>query len=150
MQDAKIVVAVKYCGGDLNPFDAAALECALCTGSRDITVLTMSPPSVIPKLEALTRLGVKAVLLTDAAYAGADTLATARTLAAFIKRQPPDFIFCGRQSTDGDTAQVPPCLSALIGYDIVPSVMRLDGDTAYLRSGENRALTGRQVVTFER
>ena len=150
MQDAKIVVAVKYCGGDLNPFDAAALECALCTGSRDITVLTMSPPSVMPKMEALTRLGVKAVLLTDAAYAGADTLATARTLAAFIKRQPPDFIFCGRQSTDGDTAQVPPCLSALIGYDIVPSVMRLDGDTAYLRSGENRALTGRQVVTFER
>ena len=68
MQDAKIVVAVKYCGGDLNPFDAAALECALCTGSRDITVLTMSPPSVMPKLEALTRLGVKAVLLTAVSY----------------------------------------------------------------------------------
>lgn len=150
MKDKKIVVAVKYCGGDLNPFDGAALECALRTGCENIAVVTMAPPGTEQKLEQLTRLGVRAVLLTDPAFAGADTLATAKTLAAFLKGENPDFVFCGRQSTDGDTAQVPPCLAALSGFGIVPSVMELFGRTARLRGGGTATLSGRQVVTFER
>lgn len=150
MNNAKIAVAVKFCGGDLNPFDGAALECALRTGSRDITAVTMAPESAIPRMKQLTRLGVRAVVLTDAAFAGADTLATARTLAAYIKTLSPDYVFCGRQSTDGDTAQVPPCLAAILGYGIVPSVMSINGKQVNLRGGESVGLTGKQVLTFER
>ena len=111
----RLLDKVKFCGGDLNPFDGAAHECALRTGSRDITAVTMAPESAIPRMKQLTRLGVRAVVLTDAAFAGADTLATARTLAAYIKTLSPDYVFCGRQSTDGDTAEVPPCLGAILG-----------------------------------
>lgn len=150
MKDKKIIVAVKYCGGDLNPFDGAALECALATGCEHITAVTMAPPGAAEKLSQLTRLGVRAALLTDPAYAGADTLATAKTLAAFIRREKPDFVFCGRQSVDGDTAQVPPCLSALLGFEIVPSVMEITGNEICLRGGKKLRLTGGQVVTFER
>ncbi len=150
MKDKKIIVAVKYCGGDLNPFDGAALECALASGCEHITAVTMAPPGTAEKLSQLTRLGVRAVLLTDPAYAGADTLATAKTLAAFIKKEKPDFVFCGRQSVDGDTAQVPPCLSVLLGFEIVPSVLKVAGNTVYLRDGSKSQLTGGQVVTFER
>ena len=150
MKDKKIIVAVKYCGGDLNPFDGAALECALASGCEHITAVTMAPPGTAEKLSQLTRLGVRAVLLTDPAYAGADTLATAKTLAAFIKKEKPDFVFCGRQSVDGDTAQVPPCLSVLLGFEIVPSVMKIAGNTVCLRNGNKSQLTGGQVVTFER
>ena len=150
MKDKKIIVAVKYCSGDLNPFDGAALECALASGCKNITAVTMAPPGVAEKLSQLTRLGVRAVLLTDPAYAGADTLATAKTLAAFIKMEKPDFVFCGRQSIDGNTAQVPPCLSALLGFEIVPSVMEIVGATVRLRGGKRLRLTGGQVVTFER
>ncbi len=150
MKGKKIAVCVKYCGGDLNPFDAAALECALRTGCENVTAVTMAPPSAAEKLAQLTRLGVRAVLLSDPAFAGADTLATAKTLAAFLRREQPDFVFCGRQSVDGDTAQVPPCLSVLLGYGLVPSVMELSGTAASLRGGAGTLLTGGQVVTFER
>lgn len=150
MKDKKIVVAVKYCGGDLNPFDAAALECALASDCREIVAVTMAPPGIAEKLSQLTRLDVRAVLLTDPAFAGADTLATAKTLAAFLRREKPDFVFCGRQSVDGDTAQVPPCLSALLGFAIVPSVMEMAGGAVILRDGSRVRLTGGQVVTFER
>ena len=73
MKDKKILVCLKYYKGELNPFDASALECALLTGSKDITVLAMAPKSVQENLKGLTRLGVKAVLVTDMAYAGSDT-----------------------------------------------------------------------------
>ena len=150
MKNKKIIVCVKFCGGDLNPFDGAALECALSTGCRDITVVTMAPESVREKFLQLTRLGVRAVLLTDPVFAGADTLATAKTLAAFLRQQRPDFIFCGRQSIDGDTAQVPPCLSVLLGYPIIPYVMRFAENAVIKREGEKVPLIGYQLITFER
>lgn len=152
MKNKKIIVCVKFCGGDLNPFDGAALECALSTECHDITVVTMAPESVREKFLQLTRLGVRAVLLTDPAFAGADTLATAKTLAAFIRQQRPDFIFCGRQSIDGDTAQVPPCLSVLLGYPIIPYAMGFaeNENTVITREGEKVPLKGNQLITFER
>ena len=66
----KIAVLLKIYKGDLNPFDECALECALSLTNRDITVLAMAPLAFKEKLESLTRLGVKAVLISDPLYAG--------------------------------------------------------------------------------
>lgn len=135
----KIVVCAKVIQNELNVFDAAALECALRL-SDDVTVLTMGPPSAEEVLKRVTRLGAKAVLLTDPAFAGADTLATAYTLSCALKQITYDCILCGRQSTDGDTAQTGPCLTAMLGLPLLANVMELpkvgETVTAVTREGE--------------
>lgn len=118
----KAVVCVKVIDGELNPFDACALECAL-KHCDDVTVVSMCPPSAADCLKRLTRLGAKAILLCDNAFAGSDTLATAYILSQAIKKLDFDVIFCGRQTTDGDTAQVGPCLATLLDIDPICNVM---------------------------
>ena len=81
----KIAVLIKYYKSEINPFDAAALECALECGS-EITVISMAPKTAMPQLENLTRLGVKVILITDAAYAGSDTQATSYVLSEALKK----------------------------------------------------------------
>ena len=91
----------------MNPFDASALEYALRIPNAEVSVLTMSPPSVKEALTQLTRLPIsEIVMLCDSAFAGSDTLATSYILAEYLKNNMPDLILCGRQSIDGDTAQV--------------------------------------------
>lgn len=138
----KLIVCAKVIQNELNVFDAAALECALRL-SDDVTMLTMGPPSAKTVLERVTRLGVKAILLTDPAFAGADTLATAYTLSCALKKLSYDCILCGRQATDGDTAQTGPCLAAKLGLPLLANVMELPtmGKTvsAVTREGKQRA-----------
>lgn len=81
----KILVCVKVINGEVNPFDESALECALRLSS-DVTVVTMGPKSNEDVLKPLTRLGAKAVLISDTVYAGSDTLATAYILSEAIKK----------------------------------------------------------------
>ncbi len=77
----KILVCVKVINGELNPFDACALEEALRLGG-EVSVLSMCPPSASDVLRPLTRLGVKNVyLISDSIYAGSDTLATSYILS---------------------------------------------------------------------
>ena len=150
MKNKKIVVCLKYFKGELNPFDGAALECALEMGAKDITAVTMSPPSAKPTFQALTRLGVKCLFISDSAYAGSDTQATSYILSEAIKRLNPDLVFCGRQSVDGDTAQVPPMLAQRMGYAIQTKVMAFDGEKITLRSGESFVPQDKTVITFEK
>ena len=150
MKDKKILVCLKYYKGELNPFDASALECALLTGSKDITVLAMAPKSVMENLKGLTRLGVKAVLITDMAYAGSDTLITSLVLEKAIKGIDHDLIFCGRQSIDGDTAQVPLMLAKRLDYQVLQKVVSFDESGILLRSGERVKPESKTVLTFER
>ncbi len=151
MKNKKVVVTLKYYKGELNPFDAAALEVALELGFTDITVLAMAPESVLPSLTALTRLGVNAVLITDPAYAGSDTIATSYILAEAIRTLSPDLIFSGRQSVDGDTAQVPPMIAQRLGFDISNKVIDLDPSGEFVtRSGERVDTSTKRVITFER
>lgn len=117
-----ITVCMKIAGGEPNPFDEAALECALRIGG-DITVLSMCPKSALPVLQRMTRLGVKAILISDPVFAGSDTLATAYILSRAIKKTAADLILCGRQSIDGDTAQVGPCLATLLNIPVITNVM---------------------------
>lgn len=121
----KIIVCVKIIKGEINPFDACALECALKIGG-DITVVSMCPPSAKEPLKALTRLGAKVIMLCDNAFAGSDTLATSYILSCAIKKLDYDLILCGRQTIDGDTAQVGPCLSQMLGVNLITNVMEME------------------------
>ena len=97
----------------INPFDLNALEAAVQIKEKVggfITAISMGPMQAEEALrDALTRGADKAILLSDERFAGADTLATAYTLAAAIKKLGGfDLIICGEKTIDGDTAQVGP------------------------------------------
>jgi electron transfer flavoprotein beta subunit len=101
----------------INPYDLFALEEAMRLRDKvggEVTVLTMGPPSAEDSLrKALTFGADRAVLLTDRFFAGADTLATSYALAAAVRKigstyAPVDLVFTGKQTIDGDTAQVGP------------------------------------------
>jgi electron transfer flavoprotein beta subunit len=96
-----------------NPFDEFAIEEALLTREKydgEVHVITMGPPQAIEVLRNAMAMGVdQTYLLTDEAFAGADTLATAYTLAKAIEKiGDVDLVICGKQAIDGDTAQVGP------------------------------------------
>ncbi|MDC0584640.1 electron transfer flavoprotein subunit beta/FixA family protein [Bacteroidales bacterium] len=97
-----------------NPEDLNALEQALKVKDENpgstVTLLTMGPPRAAEIIrEGLYRGADDGILLTDRAFAGADTLATSYALAQAIRRiKDFDVIICGRQAIDGDTAQVGP------------------------------------------
>lgn len=122
----KIVVCAKVIAGELNPFDECALEEALKIKDAEVTVVSMCPQSAKAKLLSLTRLGVKRVILiSDRVFAGSDTLATSYILSCEMKKLAPDLIFCGRQTVDGDTAQVGPCLATMLGIPYLTNVMKI-------------------------
>lgn len=118
-------------GSILNPFDAYAVEEALRIRERcggEITAVSMGIPAAKDMLRRVLELGVDhAVLLTDRAFAGSDTLATARTLAAAITAGGlPDLILCGRMATDGDTAQVGPMIAETLGIPHISDVSAIE------------------------
>ncbi len=104
-----------------NPEDLHALEQALNVKDQypgsTITLLTMGPPRAVEILkEGFYRGADDGILLTDRAFAGSDTLATAYALASAIKPiGEVDIIFSGRQAIDGDTAQVGPQVAEKLG-----------------------------------
>ena len=124
----KIVVCVKQvASGELNPFDACALECALRIPDAEITLLSMGRTAVKGMLEQLTRLGnVTGVLLSDLAFAGADTLATGYALSLAVKKIKPELVICGRQTVDGDTAQTGSVLATMLDFPVITNVMSID------------------------
>ncbi len=126
----KILVLVKQLpDGDVNPFDACAYEEALKVGTAEVTLLSMGRPAAKEMLLCLSRLGsARNILLSDTALAGSDTLCTAYALSQCVKKLAPDLVFCGRQSIDGDTAQVGAEISALCGYSLITNVMKLNID----------------------
>ncbi len=119
-----------------NPEDLNALEMALDLRDRyggHITVMTMGPAAAAEVLrEALYRGADRVVLLSDRRFAGADTLATSYTLKCAIEKAGPfDFVFCGRQAIDGDTAQVGPQTAEKLGIPQITyaeSIVSLEED----------------------
>jgi electron transfer flavoprotein beta subunit len=115
----------------LNPFDAFAVEEAIRLKERydaSVMAISMGVPSAAQTLRGVLALGIdQAMLLTDRAFAGADTLATANALAAGIGVLPcPDLILCGRMATDGDTAQVGPMLAELLDIPHITDVAEIE------------------------
>ncbi len=151
----KIVVCIRQgLDGEINPFDACAYEEALKIGG-EITLLSMGPLTAKDFLLRLTRLGAKkAILLSDKAFAGADTLATAYTLSLAIKKLNPDYVFCGRQTLIGDTAQTGPMLSVYANASLITNVMSIDeiGEsvTCTTRDMGTQTATLPALITIER
>lgn len=98
-------------GNKLNPYDLFAIEAALALKEKTggcVKVLTMGPPQAKDALEECIWMGCdEAYLITDRAFGGADVLATSYTISQGIRKVGDvDLIICGKQTTDGDTAQV--------------------------------------------
>ncbi|OAF09208.1 nitrogen fixation protein FixA [Bradyrhizobium centrolobii] len=141
----------------INPYDLFAMEAALELRDKvggEITVLTMGPPAAEESLRrALTYGADRAVLLTDRAFAGADTLATTYALATAIRRIGeeyglPDLIFTGKQTIDGDTAQVGPGIAKRLGIGQLTYVAEIRSLDLKMRTIEvgRRAEGGLQVL----
>ncbi|MEX3639550.1 nitrogen fixation protein FixA [Paraburkholderia sp. BR14320] len=117
----------------VNPYDLFSLEEALRLKDLfdgTVTTLCMGPPQAEDALRKCVSYGAdEAVLVTDRAFAGADTLATSYALATAIrqiaKEQPVDMIFTGKQTIDGDTAQVGPGIATRMGFQLLTYVSRI-------------------------
>ncbi|RXI73398.1 electron transfer flavoprotein subunit beta/FixA family protein, partial [Clostridium tetani] len=121
----------------MNPDDKNALEEALRlkeSNGAKVTVITMGPPQAESTLrEALSMGADEAILISDRAFAGADTLATATALSAAIKKLDYDIVFAGRQAIDGDTAQVGPEIAENLDLPQITYVEKVEVDKEELK-----------------
>lgn len=118
----------------LNPYDAHAVEEAVrlknIYGGK-VTVLTMGPPMATSVIKKAIEMGAdEGVLITDRAFAGADTLATSYALTQAIMRisetEKVDIIFAGKQAIDGDTAQVGPGIARRLGIPVLTQIDKIE------------------------
>lgn len=115
----------------INPFDEYAIEEGVRLKEKiggKVVVVTMGPPQAEAALrEAISRGADEAVLVSDRAFGGADTLATSYALSSAIKNIG-DYgvIFCGKQATDGDTAQVGPGVAEMLDIPHVAYVKKIE------------------------
>ena len=141
-----------------NPHDKNAVELALSIKEEhgaEIIGLSMGPPQAEEVLREAIAMGVdKAFLLSDKAFAGADTLATSYTLSLAIKKilkeskiEEKYLVICGTQAIDGDTAQVGPELAEELGIPQITYVQRFDlkGDKIIVE----RVFKAEEVVIIE-
>ncbi|HEV7774823.1 MAG TPA: hypothetical protein VGO48_16190, partial [Conexibacter sp.] len=120
----------------LDDSDAYGVEMALqlvtASGGGEVTLVSMAPNGETSGLRTALAMGAaKAILVSDDALQGSDSLATAKVLAAAIKRAEPDLVLTATESSDGYTGTVPEQIAALLG---LPSItfakeIHLDGDT---------------------
>ncbi len=119
----------------INPYDLFALEEAMRWRDKlggEVTVLTMGPPMAEDSLRKALTLGAdRAVLLTDRYFAGSDTLATSYALAHALKKVAetwgaPEIVFTGKQTIDGDTAQVGPGIAKRLDLQQLTYVSKID------------------------
>ena len=115
---------------EVNPFDLLGLVRAVELKNApedEVVVISMGPPKASEGLTTCLALGAdRAVLLSDRALAGSDTLATSRALSLALQREQPDLIICGRNSSDGETGQVGPEIAQIMGWPHISHVRKLD------------------------
>jgi electron transfer flavoprotein beta subunit len=114
----------------MNPYDLYALETALKIKEQAggaIKVISMGPPQAKEVIkEAFTMGADEGMLLSDRKFAGADVLATSYTLSQGVRKMGNvDLIICGKQTTDGDTAQVGPEMAEYLGIPHVANVRKI-------------------------
>ncbi|MFC1454280.1 electron transfer flavoprotein subunit beta/FixA family protein [Verrucomicrobiota bacterium] len=118
----------------INPFDMYAIEEGIRIKEKKggkVTVLSMGPPQAENALREAVSLGVdNAVLLSDRAFAGSDTWASSYTLSMALKKigenTPFSLIICGKQASDGDTAQVGPGMAAHLDIPQITYVRKIE------------------------
>lgn len=125
----------------INPLDRVALEAAVRLRKKEggkITVISMGPPQSEEALREAMAFGAdQGILLTDPAFAGADTLATSHVLAKAITRLTPfpDLVLCGKQTIDSDTGHVGPQIAEELDLPQVCGVheIHLKGDSLMVK-----------------
>jgi len=118
----------------VNPYDTHALEESLRLRDRfgcRVAAISMGPPNAEATLRKALAIGVdEAILLSDRVFGGADTLATSNVLAEAIRKlaeqEEVGLVICGKQTIDGDTAQVGPGISTRLGYSQLTLVNRIE------------------------
>ena len=134
----------------INPYDLYAIETALSLAERfggTVESITMGPPQARAVIQETVCMGAKrGTVLTDRKFAGADVLATAYTLSQGIRKCGDfDLIICGKQTTDGDTAQVGAEVAEYLGLPNVSNVLSVDDcrdGTLLLTAGlDNKIIT---------
>lgn len=139
----------------VNPYDTHAVEESLRLKDRfglRVTAISMGPPNAEATLRYALALGVDdAILLSDRVFGGADTLATSNVLAAAISRlndeEEVGLVICGKQTIDGDTAQVGPGIATRLQYTqftLVDRIEQIDMQSKVLRV--RRKLEGRHEI----
>ena len=137
---------------EMNPPDMNALEMALDFKDRyggSVDVVSMGPPFFSEVLPVGLAMGANHIyLLSDRGFGGADTLATTYTLAQGIRKiGDVDLIFCGEESSDGATGQVPPGIAEWLNINQITMVNRLDYDTKReMVRGQREIPGGHQIV----
>jgi len=135
----------------INPFDMYAIEEGIRLkeklGGRT-TVITMGPPQAESALREAISMGIdEAILISDRAFAGSDTWATSYTLSCAIKKIGHfDLIICGKQASDGDTAQVGPGISAHLDIPQVTYVKKIEEIKANLCRAERMTEEGFEII----
>jgi len=139
----------------INPFDSQALEESLRLKDKygfRVATISMGPPNTEVTLKKTLALGVdEAILLSDRAFGGADTLATSMVLAEAIKllaqNEEVAMVICGKQTIDGDTAQVGPGIATRLKYSqltLVDQIQNVDLSSKKVRV--RRKLEGRHEI----
>ena len=135
----------------INPFDMYAIEEGVRLKERlqgKVTVITMGPPQAEVALKEAISMGCDdAVLVSDRAFAGSDTWATSYTLAQAIKKLGVyDIIICGKQASDGDTAQVGPGIATHLDIPQVTYVKKIEDITPIKAKMERLMEEGYEIV----
>ena len=141
-----LAVDLKAAGAGADGNSGAAAD----ADADSVIALSMGPPNAAEGLTQCYALGVdRAILLSDRALAGSDTLATAQALALALQRATPapDLIICGRNSSDAETGQVGPEIAELLNLPHISNVRKLEIDRAANRIIAERATdVGHQVL----
>jgi electron transfer flavoprotein beta subunit len=135
----------------INPFDMYAIEEAVRLKEKfggKATVISMGPPQAEAALREALSMGIdNAILVGDRAFAGSDTWATSYTLAAAIKTAGEfDLIICGKQASDGDTAQVGPGISTHLDIPQVTYVKKIEEIKDKLMRVERMMEEGYEII----
>ena len=114
----------------MNPYDLYALETALKIKEQQggvIKVISMGPPQAKDVIREAYMMGAdEGALVSDRKFAGADVLSTSRTISQGVKKMGKiDLILCGKQTTDGDTAQVGPEMAEYLGIPHIANVLKI-------------------------
>jgi electron transfer flavoprotein alpha subunit len=133
----------------ISAFDLRAVSLAIelkKLHGAETAVITMGPPQARAALSDALAMGIdRAAHLMDRAFAGADTLATARALAMWLKREQFDLILLGKYSLDAETGQVGPEIAELLGLAQITGVRKLELDGRTIRA-ERESDEGYEVI----
>jgi len=134
----------------LDPGDESTISAAIkirdTIGDSEVTVVSMGPASAQEAMRRALAMGAdRAILVTDPALAGSDALGTARVLAAVLKKEEVDLVFCSTESTDGYSGMVPGGIAEFLNLPQLTFVreITIEGQKAIIK---RVTMTGYQTV----